>query len=179
MEEGTVMANLSELPNIGKVLEQDLIKAGIKTPGELKDVGSKEAFLRIWENDSSVCLSELYALEGAVQGLLIAAIALFVISFLQKGDNKQLEKELEDVAAQWMQENFELKQRISELEKAMKMDSPSIEAEQVPDSPKVRELMKKQVITLYTSGIVTSEIAEQSSLPKEEVEKIIEEYLKH
>ncbi|MBC8922060.1 TfoX/Sxy family DNA transformation protein, partial [Escherichia coli] len=33
------------------------------------DVGSKEAFLRIWENDSSVCLSELYALEGAVQGI--------------------------------------------------------------------------------------------------------------
>lgn len=63
------MANLSELPNIGKVLEQDLIKAGIKTPVELKDVGSKEAFLRIWENDSSVCLSELYALEGAVQGI--------------------------------------------------------------------------------------------------------------
>lgn len=62
------MANLSELPNIGKVLEQDLIKAGIKTPAELKDVGSKEAFLRIWENDSSVCLSELCALEGAVQG---------------------------------------------------------------------------------------------------------------
>lgn len=61
-----------------------------------------------------------------------------------KGDNKQLEKELEDVAAQWMQENFELKQRISELEKAMKMDSPSIEAEQVPDSPKVRELMKNK-----------------------------------
>lgn len=44
MEEGTVMANLSELPNIGKVLEQDLIKAGIKNPAELKDVGSKEAF---------------------------------------------------------------------------------------------------------------------------------------
>lgn len=63
------MANLSELPNIGKVLEQDLIKAGIKTPVELKDVGSKEAFLSIWENDSSVCLSELYALEGAVQGI--------------------------------------------------------------------------------------------------------------
>ncbi|EBH4247820.1 TfoX/Sxy family protein [Listeria monocytogenes] len=63
------MANLSELPNIGKVLEQDLIEAGIKTPGELKDVGSKEAFLRIWENDSSVCLSELCALEGAVQGI--------------------------------------------------------------------------------------------------------------
>lgn len=111
--------------------------------------------------------------------LLIVAIALFVISFLQKGDNKQLEKELEDVAAQWMQENFELKQRVTELEKAMKMDTPIVEAEQVPDSPKVRELMKKQVITLYTSGIVTSEIAEQSSLPKEEVEQIIEEYLKH
>ncbi|MBF2593984.1 hypothetical protein [Listeria welshimeri] len=111
--------------------------------------------------------------------LLIAAVSLFVISFLQKGDNKQLEKELEDVASQWMQENFELKKRVSELEKAMKVDSPVVEIEQVPESPKVRELMKKQVITLYTSGIVTSEIAEQSSLPKDEVEKIIEEYLKH
>ncbi|MBC1609266.1 hypothetical protein HB910_01845 [Listeria welshimeri] len=111
--------------------------------------------------------------------LLIAAVALFIISFLQKGDNKQLEKELEDVASQWMQENFELKKRVSELEKAMKVDSPVVEIEQVPESPKVRELMKKQVITLYTSGIVTSEIAEQSSLPKDEVEKIIEEYLKH
>ncbi|MBC1484335.1 hypothetical protein HCJ52_06800 [Listeria sp. FSL L7-1485] len=111
--------------------------------------------------------------------LLVAAIVLFVISFLQKGDNKQLEKELEDVASQWMQENFELKKRVSELEKAMKLDSPDIQIEQVPESPKVRELMKKQVITLYTSGIVTSDIAEQSSLPKEEVEQIIEEYLKH
>lgn len=111
--------------------------------------------------------------------LLIAAIALFVISFLQKGDNKQLEKELEDVASQWMQENFELKKRVSELEKAMKLDSPAIQIEQVPESPKVHELMKKQVITLYTSGIVASDIAEQSSLPREEVEQIIEEYLKH
>ncbi len=147
---------------------------------------TKPYFGWCFEVNYAITSSRVYGREVCIKPmttviiiLLIAAIALFVISFLQKGDNKQLEKELEDVAAQWMQENFELKQRISELEKAMKMDSPSIEAEHVPDSPKVRELMKKQVITLYTSGIVTSEIAEQSSLPKEEVEKIIEEYLKH
>lgn len=68
MEEGTVMANLSELPNIGKVLEQDLIKAGIK-PRRAKRCWKQRSLLRIWENDSSVCLSELYALEGAVQGI--------------------------------------------------------------------------------------------------------------
>lgn len=125
---------------------------------------------------SEVCIKPM---TTVIIILLIAAIALFVISFLQKDDNKQLEQELEDVASQWMQENFELKKRVSELEKAMKLDSPDTQIEQVPESPKVRELMKKQVITLYTSGIVTSEIAEQSSLPKEEVEQIIEEYLKH
>lgn len=39
---------------------------GIKIFGELKDVGSKEVFLCIWENDLSVCLSELYVFEGVV-----------------------------------------------------------------------------------------------------------------
>lgn len=63
------MVKLSELPNIGKVLEDDLIKAGIKTPADLKKIGSKEAFLRIYENDPTTCLNELCALEGAIHGI--------------------------------------------------------------------------------------------------------------
>ncbi|AIS61104.1 TfoX/Sxy family protein [Listeria ivanovii] len=63
------MLELSELPNIGKVLEQELIKTGTRTPTELRNVGSKAAFLRIWENDYTACLSKLCALEGAIEGI--------------------------------------------------------------------------------------------------------------
>ncbi|MCO7181085.1 TfoX/Sxy family protein [Lactococcus formosensis] len=62
------MGELSKLPNIGKVIEGQLEKVGISTIEELKALGSKNAWFKLWENDSSVCIDELYALEGAVQG---------------------------------------------------------------------------------------------------------------
>ncbi|WP_167628513.1 hypothetical protein [Listeria valentina] len=118
--------------------------------------------------------------------LLIAAIALFVLSFMQKDESKQIETELEEVASQLMHENYELKKRVSLLEKAMNItkepaeqadEDAETEAESV--SPKMKSLLKKQVITLYTSGISVDEIVEQVTLPKEEIEQTIEEYLEH
>ncbi len=41
------MKRLSELTNIGKVMEQRLFKVGIKDAETLLAIGSKEAFLRL------------------------------------------------------------------------------------------------------------------------------------
>lgn len=60
---------LSKLPNIGKVLEDQLRQAGITNAGMLRKMGSQQAWLKIRENDSTACLHRLYALEGAVQGI--------------------------------------------------------------------------------------------------------------
>ncbi len=60
---------LSDMPNIGKELESRLIKAGIKTPRELIELGSKETFFRMKLIDESTCINVLYALEGAIQGI--------------------------------------------------------------------------------------------------------------
>ncbi|MBC1521115.1 hypothetical protein HB912_05530 [Listeria aquatica] len=120
--------------------------------------------------------------------LLIAAIALFVLSFMQKDESKQIETELEEVASQLMHENYELKKRVSLLEKAMNLSREPVEqadseaeaeTEAKNVSPKMKSLLKKQVITLYTSGISVDEIVEQVTLPKEEIEQTIEEYLEH
>lgn len=118
--------------------------------------------------------------------LLIAAIALFVLSFMQKDESKQIETELEEVASQLMHENYELKKRVSMLEKAMNITKEpaeqadeDAETEEESVSPKMKSLLKKQVITLYTSGISVDEIVEQVTLPKEEIEQTIEEYLEH
>ena len=63
------MGEFSKLPNIGPVVEKQLIEAGIGTAEQLKQLGSREAWLRIRINDPSACIHRLYALEGAVRGV--------------------------------------------------------------------------------------------------------------
>ncbi len=61
--------NLEEMPNIGKVVSKKLISVGIETPEKLKELGSKEAFIRIRTIDDTACFSMLQGLEGAIQGV--------------------------------------------------------------------------------------------------------------
>jgi DNA transformation protein len=61
------MGELSNLINIGKELEKQLNGIGIKTFDELKNIGSKKAWLKIRDMDSSACYNRLCALEGAIQ----------------------------------------------------------------------------------------------------------------
>ena len=62
------MTELSKLPNIGKILEEQLNQVGITTVSELKEIGSKEAWLKIQKIDESACIHRLMAIEGAIQG---------------------------------------------------------------------------------------------------------------
>lgn len=63
------MGELSELPNIGKVLEEQLNAVGISTRGELENVGAQRAWLKIQAIDSFACIHRLLALEGAIEGI--------------------------------------------------------------------------------------------------------------
>lgn len=63
------MGELSKLPNIGSVVEEQLNKVGIKTCEQLRQAGSKQAWLMIKSFDDSACIHRLYALEGAIQGV--------------------------------------------------------------------------------------------------------------
>lgn len=55
--------------NIGKVVEEQLNEVGIFTYEQLKESGSKQAWLNIKLIDASACINRLYALEGAIQGM--------------------------------------------------------------------------------------------------------------
>lgn len=64
------MKDLMALPNVGKVLCQNLKAVGIETPAQLEAIGAKEAFLRIRSAvDPGACLHMLYGLEGACRGV--------------------------------------------------------------------------------------------------------------
>ena len=66
---------LSELPNIGSVMEGQLCGVGICTVEELRAVGAEQAWLRILAVDTSACMNRLLALEGAVRGVKKAALS--------------------------------------------------------------------------------------------------------
>lgn len=63
------MKRLSEYPNIGPVVEEQLHQVGIDTMDQLQDIGSQEAWLKIQAIDSSACIHRLYSLEAAIQGI--------------------------------------------------------------------------------------------------------------
>lgn len=66
---------LSELPNVGKVLEKNLIDVGINTSDELRFVGAKEAFIRIRLIDSGACIQMLYGIQGAIEGIKVSMLS--------------------------------------------------------------------------------------------------------
>jgi len=64
------MSELSKLKNVGKVLEENLLAVGIETPQQLREIGAKEAFLRIrMQQDPGACIHMLYGLQGAILGI--------------------------------------------------------------------------------------------------------------
>ena len=61
---------LHELPNIGRVNADKLRRAGVETPEQLRELGSKEAFFRVrLHADPGACVNMLCGLEGAISGI--------------------------------------------------------------------------------------------------------------
>ena len=63
--------SLQDLPNIGEEMTRCLLAAGVKTPEQLRRLGSIEAAVLVSPHKRSgpVCRSALSALEGAIRGV--------------------------------------------------------------------------------------------------------------
>ena len=61
---------LTDLPNIGPVLAENLRSVGLATPEALREAGAEEVWLRVrLQKDPGACLHQLQALAGAVSGV--------------------------------------------------------------------------------------------------------------
>ena len=64
------MDRLTDLPNIGPKLADNLDRIGVTAPDQLRAMGTEEAFLRVRAQvDPTACLHQLEALAGAVEGV--------------------------------------------------------------------------------------------------------------
>ncbi|ETY72526.1 regulator of competence TfoX [Lactiplantibacillus fabifermentans T30PCM01] len=61
------MSTLTDLPNIGPRIAQQLAAIGVTTPAELHALGSKTAFQKIKAQDNTACIQQLYSLQGAIE----------------------------------------------------------------------------------------------------------------
>jgi len=62
-------SDLSNQINIGKDTESKLMQVGIDSYEKLASIGSEGAFIRLQTIDPGACLSLLYGLEGAIEGV--------------------------------------------------------------------------------------------------------------
>lgn len=63
------MKELTELPNIGKELAKRLELAGIKSQEEFFKLGTEQIFIKLKTVFPAACHNQLYAIEGAMQGI--------------------------------------------------------------------------------------------------------------
>ena len=69
MDKAEQIAEMRKLPNLGKVTAARIVSAGVGTPAQLRKLGSKEVYLRLFEKEGwsqTLCPCFLYALEGAI-----------------------------------------------------------------------------------------------------------------
>jgi hypothetical protein len=106
--------------------------------------------------------------------LLSLSALLFIISFFQKDRYKVLEKDVDDLSMNFLQENYTLKKRLKVLEEELLMDkTPVFQAPQARPKKKVHEIVKNQVLALHAQGMDLEQIAKQSALPLNDVQDII------
>ena len=64
------MSDLTKLPNIGKVLSQNLTAIGISVYDDLKQKGTETTILELLTvPNNDVCINMVYAIEGAIQDI--------------------------------------------------------------------------------------------------------------
>lgn len=63
------MGTLIDLPNIGNTMEKRLAAVGICDAETLREIGSKEAFIKLRLLEGDTCFSSLCGLEGAIQNI--------------------------------------------------------------------------------------------------------------
>ncbi|WP_421379850.1 hypothetical protein ACOJQI_16440 [Bacillus salacetis] len=107
--------------------------------------------------------------------LLSLSAFLFIISFFQRDRYKTLEKDMEELSMNFLQENYTLKKRLKVLEEELLMDETPVFHTPQAGNPKkkVHEIVKNQVLALHGQGMNLEQIARQSALPISDVQEII------
>ncbi|MFJ8067730.1 hypothetical protein ACIQZD_02105 [Peribacillus sp. NPDC096447] len=120
-------------------------------------------------------------METLIILLFSLAIVLLIISFFGKDKVAKLEEDLEQMTLTYMQDIYQLKKKVKILEEEFVIQDDPVPPVKVKstinsnDSEPIHEILKSQVLSLYSQGLSLDQIARQSSLTKEQTIAVIEQ----
>ncbi|MEY8733522.1 hypothetical protein ABES21_23560 [Peribacillus frigoritolerans] len=120
-------------------------------------------------------------METLIVLLFSLAIVLLIISFSGKDKVAKLEEDLEQMTLMYMQDIYQLKKKVKILEEEFVIQDapvPSVKDQSTVtsnDIEPIHEILKSQVLSLYSQGLTLDQIARQSSLTKEQTISVIEQ----
>ncbi|MFF2497553.1 hypothetical protein [Peribacillus sp. NPDC058075] len=120
-------------------------------------------------------------METLIILLFSLAIVLLIISFFGKDKVAKLEEDLEQLTLTYMQDIYQLKKKVKILEEEFVIQDEPVPPVKVKstvksnDSEPIHEILKSQVLSLYSQGLPLDQIARQSSLTKEQTIAVIEQ----
>ncbi|TDL93123.1 hypothetical protein E2R55_09005 [Vibrio vulnificus] len=120
-------------------------------------------------------------METLIVLLFSLAIVLLIISFFGKDKVAKLEEDIEQMTLTYMQDIYQLKKKVKILEEEFVIQDdpvPSVKDQSTVtsnDIEPIHEILKSQVLSLYSQGLTLDQIARQSSLTKEQTLSVIEQ----
>lgn len=120
-------------------------------------------------------------METLIVLLFSLAIVLLIISFFGKDKVAKLEEDLEQMTLTYMQDIYQLKKKVKILEEEFVIQDdpvPSVKDQSTVtpnDIEPIHEILKSQVLSLYSQGLTLDQIARQSSLTREQTISVIEQ----
>ncbi|OLN23362.1 hypothetical protein BTO30_05205 [Domibacillus antri] len=110
-------------------------------------------------------------MNGLIIGLAASGAAFIFLSFFIKDKQRQLQKDLEELSMQMLQEHYQINKKLKIIEEELLIsDVPSPAS---APAASVNQIIQSQVIALFNQGIDLQQIAGQSSLSVEQVKKIL------
>ncbi|MFJ7927939.1 hypothetical protein [Peribacillus sp. NPDC096448] len=115
--------------------------------------------------------------------ILLFSLALIplIISFFGKDKVAKLEEDLEQMTLTYMQDIYQLKKKVKILEEEFVIQDdpvPPVKDKSTVTSngiEPIHDILKSQVLSLYSQGLTLDQIARQSSLTKEQTLSVIEQ----
>ncbi|MFE4072976.1 hypothetical protein [Peribacillus sp. YIM B13477] len=120
-------------------------------------------------------------METLIVLLFSLATVLLIISFFGKDKVPKLEEDLEQMTLTYMQDIYQLKKKVKILEEEFVIQDdpvPSVKDQSTVtsnDIEPIHEILKSQVLSLYSQGLTLDQIARQSSLTREQTISVIEQ----
>jgi predicted transposase YdaD len=115
-------------------------------------------------------------------GLLIFSVLLLFISFFMSDPYKEIREEIDELSMQQMKEIYQIKKKLKIIEEELLMSDEEIgKIIQRNEPPKVKKeinaIIRNQVLLLAEQGLSVDQIAKQSSLTIDDVNRILHDFV--